>query len=197
MVIWGFVDYENTGSLEEIDIKTYQRLLVFCGPKNSRIKLGELSTTEFTKIELIGIKTSGANNLDFHLAFYLGRMHEKANSDIEFHIISNDDGFNGVVNHIKNIGRECKKVATRKKFKESANKQTKSMVPLSACAMLIASRLKQIDGKKRPRKKDSLTNWIKSQCSHIKPPVTASLIFEELSGNSFISVNNSNVSYNL
>ena len=94
---WGFVDYENTGSLEGIDVKSYERLLIFCGPNISKLKLGELPTTEFTKIELIGIKTNGANNLDFHLAFYLGRDHEIAGNDVEFHIISNDDGFNGII----------------------------------------------------------------------------------------------------
>jgi hypothetical protein len=30
-----------------------------------------------------------------------------------FHIISNDSGFNGLVNHLKKIGRNCKKVSTK------------------------------------------------------------------------------------
>jgi hypothetical protein len=34
----GFVDYENVGSLEGIDVKSYERLLIFCGPKNSKLK---------------------------------------------------------------------------------------------------------------------------------------------------------------
>ncbi len=127
---WGFVDYENTGSLEGIHVKSYERLLIFCGPNNSKIKLGELSTTEFTKIELIGIKTNGANNLDFHLAFYLGRYHEAAANTVEFHIISNDDGFNGIIDHINNIGRKCKKVETRKKPNQPALKKIKATASL-------------------------------------------------------------------
>lgn len=196
---WGFVDYENTGSLEGIDVKSYERLLIFCGPKNTKLKLGDISTTEFTKIELIAIKTNGANNLDFHLAFYLGRYHETANANVEFHVISNDDGFNGIVNHIKTIGRTCKKVPTRKKAKTQKQKTKKVKItdPLSECAELIVSRLKQIDGKKRPRKKNSLTNWIKSQCGHLKPEINSSKIFEELESKSCIVVNNANVSYKI
>jgi hypothetical protein len=196
-VYWGFVDYENTGSLEGIDAKSYERLLIFCGPNNSKLKLGDLPTTEFTKIELIGIKTNGANNLDFHLAFYLGRYHEIAENNVEFHVISNDDGFNGIVNHIKNIGRKCKKVETRKKIDQTKpkTKKPKIVAPLSECAELIVSGLKQIDGKKRPRKQKTLTNWIKSHCSHLKTAVNAGKILEELSSNSLISVNSSNVSY--
>lgn len=192
---WGFVDYENTGSLEGINVKSYERLLIFCGPNNSKLKLGELSTTEFTKIELIGIKTNGANNLDFHLAFYLGRYHEIAGNNVEFHVISNDGGFNGIINHIKNIGRKCKKVQTRKIVNQTKTKKVKVVLPLSECAELIVSGLKQIDGKKRPRKQKTLTNWIRSHCSHLKTAVNAEKILEELSSNSLISVNSSNVSY--
>lgn len=201
---WGFVDYENVGSLEGIDVKSYERLLIFCGPKNSKLKLGELPTTEFTKIELIGIKTNGANNLDFHLAFYLGRYHEIAVGSVEFHVISNDEGFNGIISHIKSIGRKCKKIQTRKQVSQPKTKtKTKTKtnkprvgVPLTECAELIVSGLKRIDGKKRPRKQKTLANWIESHCSHLKSGSDAGRILEELSSNYLISVNNSNISYN-
>jgi hypothetical protein len=196
-VCWGFVDYENTGSLEGINVKSYERLLIFCGPNNSKLKLGELSTTEFTKIELIGIKTNGANNLDFHLAFYLGRYHEIAANNVEFHIISNDDGFNGIINHIKNIGRKCKKVQTRKKTNQPKTKKTKASTSLSECAELIISGLKQINSKKRPKKQKTLINWIKSHCNHLKPEKNAEAVFRELSNNSIISINDSNIEYKI
>src|SRR5690606_40362851 len=69
--------------------------LPICGPKNTRIKVGALPTEGFCRIELIGVATTGANNLDFHLAFHLGRFHEVAENGVAFHIISNDGGFNG------------------------------------------------------------------------------------------------------
>ncbi len=197
MVIWGFVDYENTGSLEEINIASYARLMVFCGPNNSKIKLGELSTTEFSKMELIRIKTGGANNLDFHLSFYLGRLHENTKDDVEFHVISNDSGFNGIVNHLKDIGRKCKRVTTKTPNIEPKVKPKNTTNQLSECASLVKSKLKQMDGKKRPKKKDSLSNWIKSQCKHTKQAIEVSNILTELSDNSLISVSNSNISYKL
>lgn len=196
---WGFVDYENIGSLEGIDVKSYERLLIFCGPKNSKLKLGELPTTEFTKIELIGIKTNGANNLDFHLAFYLGRYHEIAMGSIEFHVISNDEGFNGIVNHVKSIGRKCKKVQTRKQVSQAKTKTKakKSSVapPLTECAELIVSGLKRIDVKKRPRKQKTVMNWIKSHCSHLKPESDAGRILKELTDHCLISLNSLNIAY--
>jgi hypothetical protein len=91
---WAFVDYENVGSLEALKLSDYERVFVFCGPKNTRIKTGALPAGEFCRIELIGISTTGANNLDFHMAFHIGRLHEIAESGVIFHIVSNDAGFN-------------------------------------------------------------------------------------------------------
>lgn len=192
---WGFVDYENTGGLEGIDIKSYGRLLIFCGPNNRKLKLGELSTTEFMTIELICIKTNGANNLDFHLAFYVGRYHEIAPADVEFHIISNDDGFDGIVEHINNIGRKCKKTRTREKVSVKKAERAKLMPPLGACAELIIAGLKQISGKKRPRKVKTLTNWIQSHCSHLETAENAGQIVDELASHALISVKDGDLSY--
>ncbi len=93
-MIWGFVDYENIGSLKDVDFTRYQRLFIFCGPKNSNIKLGNAVISEFIRIELIKLKTSGFNNLDFHIAYYLGQFSNTAEKDIQFHIITGDNGFN-------------------------------------------------------------------------------------------------------
>lgn len=110
---WAFVDYENVGSLEDISLEQYERIYVFCGPKNSKLKLGELPAEGFCRIELIGLKTSGRNNLDFHLTFYLGRHHEVAEKHVGFHVISNDIGFEGVVEHLRKLGREAQRIGTR------------------------------------------------------------------------------------
>lgn len=113
-MIWGFVDYENTGSLAGFQTSNYDRIFVFCGPNNNKIKLGDLPTTEFSRIELIKIQSTGANNLDFHLSFYLGRLHETSTKETVFHIISNDTGFNGIISHMNKIGRKCKRISTKK-----------------------------------------------------------------------------------
>ncbi len=191
-MIWGFVDYENTGTLEGVSINEYNRLFVFCGPKNKKIKFGELSSTKFCQIELLGIKTTGANNLDFHIAFYLGRFQESASKDIEFHIISNDTGFNGLVNHLKKIGRKCKRISTK-----APNLDTTIGIELNDGAALVISRLAQMDEKKRPKEKSSLVNWINSQCKLIKPEVVSEKIYEELKLSAKITDSTAGIVYHL
>lgn len=189
---WAFVDYENVGSLEALHISDYERIFVFCGPKNTRIKMGAIPSGGFCKIELIGVTTTGPNNLDFHLAFHLGRFHEIADKGVTFHIISNDAGFNGLVNHLKKIGRNCKKVAT----KEAKPKQD-APPPLSDEASLVVSRLKQLDGRKRPRKKERFLNWIKSQCQGLTNGMLPETVCKELVNVKLVRESGTDISYDI
>jgi hypothetical protein len=191
-VIWGFVDYENTGSLEGVHLREYDRLLVFCGSRNKRIKFSELPSARFCAIEFIGITSSSANNLDFHLAFYLGNFHASAAAKIAFHILSNDSGFDGLVKHLNAIGRTCRRLPTKQ-----ANSNVPAALRFSECATLIVSRLQQIDDRKRPRKKTSLLNWIKSQCQHLQPSISAEAIYQELCDSGNIIGDDSDVAYRL
>ena len=174
-MIWAFVDYENTGSLENVNLLEYERIFVFCGPRNNKIKFGVLPSESFCCIEVIGVRTLGSNNLDFHLAFHLGRLHEVAAQGIEFHIISNDTGFNGLVNHLKKIGRTCKKVATRSEIPSKAHQPQ-----LSDCTSKLVTKLRQLDGRKRPRKKEKLLNWIKAHLNGQSGTLSPDAVYNEL-----------------
>jgi hypothetical protein len=220
---WVFVDYENLGSLETLSLSAYERIFVFCGPKNTRIKVGRLPSDRFCHLEVIGVTTMGANNLDFHLAFHLGRFHETADKDVAFHIISNDSGFNGLVKHLKELGRSCKKVATKKSTskepsaskkvatttsapkKSSASKTVatkkpkpqKTPTPLSEGAALVVSRLKQLDEKKRPGNKESFLNWIESQCRGLKKKTTPRAVSKELVDVKMIRISGTDIKYEI
>lgn len=201
-MIWGFVDYENTGSLAGFQASNYDRIFVFCGPNNNKLKLGDLPTTEFSRIDLIKIQSTGANNLDFHLSFYLGRLHETSPTKTVFHIISNDTGFNGIINHLNKIGRKCKRISTKKTSlaknpTTSPNNSKEKTKHLSDGAILTITRLKKIGGSKRPSKQSTLENWIKSQTRHLKPPVSAKKIYEELKLDGKIKTVTSGITYHL
>lgn len=191
-MIWAFVDYENTGSLEAVNLSEYEKVYVFCGPRNTKIKFGSLPSSGFCSIELIGVTTMGNNNLDFHLAFHLGRLHEVADEAVTFHIISNDSGFNGLVNHLKKIGRKCKKVAT-KPHRPIKVAQTS----LSGCASLVLSKLRQLDGRKRPRKRAKFINWIKSQCQGVPSSTTPEEVCKELVMAQLVQESGANITYKL
>ncbi len=190
---WGFVDYENVGSLEAVDLGKYQRVFVFLGPKNTKLKLGDASSAAFCTLEIMALKTTGANNLDFHLAFHLGRFHEIANEGVEFHVITNDSGFDGLINHIKKLGRKCRRVPTNKTEKPAKPPAAE----LSPCAALIIDRLAPMDGRTRPRKKAKLVNWIKSQCAQLLNGAEPASFYEELKQAKIIRESGSDITYEI
>lgn len=188
-MIWAFIDYENIGSLDSIQMDRYQRILVFCGPKNTKINIGKTTFSKFINLEIIKLKTTGSNNLDFHIAYYLGIYSKIAEQQVEFHVISKDNGFNGLINHIKQTGRKCKKVTLQSKVK------SKKTVVFSLCAKLAIKRLKQIDGRKRPRKQDKLENWIASQCRSVDDNINSQAIVMELIKAGMITHSDTGVKY--
>lgn len=186
---WAFVDYENTGSLEAIDLGKYQRVFIFLGPKNTKLKLGEISSINFCTLEIISLNTMGQNNLDFHLAFHLGRFHESAHEAVEFHIITNDSGFNGLVGHVKVLGRKCKRIST------NLIEKSKIVPKFSACAFLVVTRLTSMTKQKRPQKKTSLINWIKSQCVLLLNGAEPITVYDELKKTKMIRESGPNIVY--
>ncbi len=107
---WAFVDYENVRSLESVNLANYQRVFIFCGPQNKSLKFDELPASGISRIELISVPTSSKNNVDFHLAFHLGVEHGHADPAVSFHVISNDKGYQGLLNHLELLGRSAKLV---------------------------------------------------------------------------------------
>ncbi|MGB0992710.1 MAG: PIN domain-containing protein [Akkermansiaceae bacterium] len=181
---WAFVDYENVGTLESLDFNDYERLFVFCGPRHKRLSLGEIPTDTFSHLEIIRMDTTGKNNLDFHLTFYMGIQHQVAPRNVEFHVVSNDTGFHGLIAHLVKIGRGCKaigrpgnpkKKAAKKAVKKTAKKTAKKVAKKAAkkaakktakkgyVAADIHKMLMKHQERSRPRSKSALVKWVANQ----------------------------------
>lgn len=100
------IDYENI-PVKSLDLlqDSHFRLCVFLGPKNSKLptelvvaiqRLGE-------RASYIQLETSSPNALDFHVAYYLGRLAIEDPTAF-FHVISGDKGFDPLLKHLKGKG---------------------------------------------------------------------------------------------
>jgi PIN domain len=49
-------------------------------------------------------------DLNFHICFLMGKLHERISGDIEFAILSNDESFDALVGYINSTGRSCLRV---------------------------------------------------------------------------------------
>jgi hypothetical protein len=199
---WAFVDYENTGSLKAIDLSSYERVLVFCGPNKRTIKFEALPSHRFCRIELIGLASTGSNNLDFHLAFHLGRFHEIAPPEVPFHIVTNDTGFEGLVTHLKELGRPCKLVASIPKPKPKAKPPAEATRPvellsLGAAARDIATKLARIADLSRPKSKAKLLSWTAASLNGHSATADPAAIIAELTEAKLIELSGPMPAYNL
>ena len=97
------IDFENVvpDNLELLD-QEWIKVLLFVGKNQTKLpsalvmavhKLG--SRAKY--IEMMG---TGHNALDFHIAFYIGRI-SATDKDAYFHVVSNDQGFDPLIAHLK------------------------------------------------------------------------------------------------
>ncbi|TAG48111.1 MAG: hypothetical protein EAZ30_07240 [Betaproteobacteria bacterium] len=97
------VDHENV-SLSDADLLTSAaiRLIVFVGQGQKKISIDSAIAVQRlgTNAEYVQMSGTGPNSLDFHIAFYLGRLAEQNQTGF-FHIVSKDKGFDPLIAHLK------------------------------------------------------------------------------------------------
>jgi PIN domain len=151
------VDYENVGDAGLEKLPSHQRLLLFVGqgqrPKEDFVKKTMESGVH---LEMIPVTGFSRNNLDFHLAFYLGRLvEEDAGSNLI--IFSKDKGFASLTKHIAKLGFTC----TSEKPPEKPGVSQKAKKPQGDLEKVVAH-LARMAETARPQKRKGLLNTIGS-----------------------------------
>ena len=88
------------------------RIKVFLGQHQSRLLLEVVQALQpFGKdAEYIQIAGSGPDAVDFHIAFYIGRL-ASSHPGASFTIVSKDRGFDPLVKHLGTLGIPCRRLA--------------------------------------------------------------------------------------
>jgi hypothetical protein len=63
-------------------------------------------------IKWVEVSATLTHDLNYHICFLMGKLHEKISGDVEFAILSNDAGFDPLVNFINATGRSCVRIKT-------------------------------------------------------------------------------------
>jgi hypothetical protein len=97
------IDFENVqpDSLEQLD-HDYFKLLVFVGASQGKVPYDIAASLQRfgDRMAYIKISGNGSNALDFHIAYYIGRL-AAADPTAYFHIISKDTGFDPLICHLR------------------------------------------------------------------------------------------------
>ena len=100
------IDYENVQPANlSLLAGDHFRVKVFVGANQTRlpVELAVAMQRLGDRAEYVRISGNGSNALDFHIAYYIGRIAEKEPKAF-FHIISKDTGFDPLVVHLKSQG---------------------------------------------------------------------------------------------
>ncbi|MFC5576861.1 PIN domain-containing protein [Lysobacter niabensis] len=107
------IDFENVQP-KALDRLTpgAARIKVFLGQHQSKLMLELVQALQpfGADAEYIQIQGSGPDAVDFHIAFYIGRL-SLAHPGATFNIISKDKGFDPLVKHLAALGIGCKRLA--------------------------------------------------------------------------------------
>jgi PIN domain len=97
------IDFENVqpDTLEQLDHGHF-KLLVFVGASQGKLSFDFAASLQRLgdRAEYIKICATGSNALDFHIAYYIGRL-AAADPTAYFHIISKDTGFDPLIQHLR------------------------------------------------------------------------------------------------
>jgi hypothetical protein len=108
------IDFENVqptsiGSLPPDGCK----LMLFLGQNQSKVPVALSRALQpfGTDVEYLQISGNGPNAVDFHIAFYIGRL-AASHPDAKFTIVSKDTGFDPLVKHLASLKITCHRAAS-------------------------------------------------------------------------------------
>lgn len=222
------IDYENVQVKSLALLKGDQfRVRVFLGKTNTKIhselaialqRLGE-------RAEYITLESSGANALDFHIAYYLGVL-ATTDPTAYFHIISKDKGFDPLIQHLKARAMHAARATSieamsgiesmtkpseTEQLPRSPVKKSKSVTSVKTAAKPATGKApfvleKQITAvienlknrrSARPTKMATLLNTIHAKIGQERPLTEAEAVRDELVARKHVLVSGLKVSYSL
>ncbi len=115
-----FVDYSNLLEYKFKKLeKVASRIFVFIEASQENIPLSLVRQTQNAGKSLRWIVVSNATKgkLNYHIAFIMGKLHQKLSKDVEFAVVSNDVDFDPLILYINDSGRSCLRVQRKSEEK--------------------------------------------------------------------------------
>ena len=189
------IDFENVQpkNLELLEGHSF-KVLVFVGASQTKvpIKLAKALQALGKNGEYIEISGNGQNALDFHIAYYIGRL-AADDPKAHFHVISRDKGFDPLIRHLKGRNIEVRREKDLAEIPAlRISTKTSTDEKIDAIVKNLRGR-----GQSRPRKVRTLQNTINHLTAEELGEAELASIVEELRKRKLITVKQGNVSYNL
>lgn len=187
------IDFESVqpDSIEALNHDHFQ-VLLFCGANQTKVPFEIAATLQKlgTRAQYIKITGVGPNALDFHIAYYIGRLASE-DPNAFFHVVSRDKGFDPLIQHLKS--RKVLVVRSESIAEIPIVKNGAKKAPIDRAEVFIA---KLMEPKvTRPRTEKTMGSAIKS---HFQPGVDdaeAAQIVKAMVATGFISIEAGKIVY--
>ena len=185
------LDYEN---LQPADLSPLQneatKVFIFVGAKQKKLPTNfAISAQPLGKdVEYVKIVRSGKNALDFHIAFYLGRLAERTPKS-RFIVVSNDSGFDPLISHLRGQGLNVRRTASLSEIASAGSPKHPSSKHRSNKKELAA-----IVANLRARKRQTLENSIAQLMKSLSAQERRDLI-QGLCDQGYLAIENETVTY--
>ena len=189
-----FVDFENVQSFDLGSLDSNTKVYIFVGRQQKKIPF-ELVTSAQKRggaIEWIQISGQGRNALDFHIAYYLGELNQTTPKDVRFTVLSKDTGYDPLIQHLSEFGRQCKRINSLKEITSYTKEELED--PNTEA---VIQNLKKIQKPRRPRTRNTLSKHVSHVLRGKVSPEEAAGIIDNLFVMGRVSERNGRLIYDL
>ena len=168
------------------------KVFVGANQKNLPVSMAMALQSFGPDAEYIQIESHGKNALDFHIAYYIGRL-AGAEPNAFFHVISGDAGFDPLIAHLKSRKIYCQRSTSIESIPLVKAMSSKS-VPDRVAAFLEFLRTPKVT---KPRTRKTLGNMIRAKFANLLADDEVEQVIEALIKQRAISVQETKVAYHL
>ncbi len=111
-----FIDFENLKKVKFKKLeKVCDRVFIFIDTKEKSIPFDLVQQVQRLgkSVKWIPVHKPTRGNLDLHIAFLLGKFHQKINKQTEFAVLSDNNLFDPLVSFVNAEGRSCLRVRSK------------------------------------------------------------------------------------
>ena len=116
-----FIDYENLLQVKFKKLeKVASKIFIFVESTQETVPLALVRQAQRSgkSLRWIVVNNAGGGKLNYHIAFIMGKLHQKLEEDVEFAVVSNDPEFDPLISFINTTGRSC--IRVKRKQDESS-----------------------------------------------------------------------------
>ena len=108
-----FIDFDTLIKIKFKKLeKVCDKVFVFISAETLHIPFGLVKEMQKmgSAVKWVEVDSQKVSDLNYHICFLMGKLHEKIHGDVEFAILSDDISFDPIVSFINSTGRSCMRV---------------------------------------------------------------------------------------